>query len=241
MLNLPFEIISEDNSLLVINKPSGLIVNRSYTAKDKTLQDYLHEYLDIKLDTNTTPDTPEYVFYSRAGIVHRLDKDTSGVLLIAKNLEIFTYLQQQFKERLIRKEYIAVVFNKFEYDKVSVNAPIIRNPKSRYRFMVSRDGRKSYTTFEKLHEERYADRFLSTIRCLPKTGRTHQLRVHLCALNNPIVGDPIYSSKKSQKWVIDNLDITRMLLHAHKLSFISLDNNEVIFEAPIPSEFNNFM
>lgn len=241
MPNTPFKIIYEDEGLLVVNKFSGLIVNRSYTAKESTLQDYLFDYLNLTADNNALPDTPEYDFNNRAGIVHRLDKDTSGVLLVAKTLDMFTYLQYKFKERLVKKEYIAVVFNKFEYDKVSINAPIIRNPRSRYRFMVSKAGKEANTTFEKLHEGVYSDRFISTVCCFPKTGRTHQIRVHLCALNNPIVGDPIYSSKKNQKWVLDELNITRMLLHAYKISFTHSNGKEMVFKATIPSEFDTFM
>jgi 23S rRNA pseudouridine1911/1915/1917 synthase len=227
------QLIHEDDNLIVIDKPSGLIVNRSVTAKDITLQDIMCEYFSqAKIgQKNAEIDT----FSERCGIVHRLDKDTSGLLLIAKNEETFTYLQEKFKKREVQKEYIAVGFGEFKDERVRVAAPLARDPKNRTKFIVSKKGRESFTVVEKVKNIPIDEGWLCYVKVWPLTGRTHQIRVHMTALNHPIVGDKIYSSKNQLKRAAE-LGSTRMMLHAHKITF-----DEKTFTSEIPDELNNIV
>jgi 23S rRNA pseudouridine1911/1915/1917 synthase len=234
-------IIFEDNDLLVLDKPAGLVVNKSPTTPEGTLQDFLVEkYPDlfsVKLDKKQAaakaalPD-----FIDRAGIVHRLDKDTSGVIVVAKTPQAFSNLQKQFKSRGVQKEYIALVAGIIEDKKVEIEAPIGRNPKKGLKFAVVSSGRDAQTYVEKIEEVQIEGRKYSLIKVEPKTGRTHQIRVHLAAMNHPVAGDKLYSRRKDLK--DDDNIFGRMMLHAIKIGFKHPKSNEdVSFESPSPPEF----
>lgn len=208
------ETIYEDNFLLAINKPSGLVVNRSQTSQSNTLQDHFSENL-VEEDEE---------FNSRNGIVHRLDKDTSGILLVAKDNPTFIALQQQFKSREVVKEYDTLVYGEITDEEFEINVPLGRNPRNRIKYAVIEGGKESLTHFKKLKTYNF-EKFTAThLKCMPKTGRTHQIRVHLLAINHPIVGDSIYATKKQLDDSRENFG--RMMLHATSLEFTHPTTNE---------------
>ena len=230
------KVVFENENFIVINKPSGLVVNRSQTVKDTaTLQDYLNENIELESD-----DDLESEFNKRNGIVHRLDKDTSGIILVAKNDKYFTYLQSLFKERKIKKEYVAVVLGQVNEERFEIDAPIGRDPKSRFRFAIVRGEKESQTYFERIKLISESENNYTSLKCFPKTGRTHQIRVHLAAYGFPILGDKTYSSARDSE-LYENLGINRLMLHSKSVTFNDMNNEEFSFECEIPEEFSKFM
>jgi 23S rRNA pseudouridine1911/1915/1917 synthase len=233
------EKIYEDGSILVINKPSGLVVNRSNTNSGRTLQDILEDDYFLKSLKSTDDKDSEYV--SRSGIVHRLDKDTSGVLVAAKSLEVFQFLQREFKDRNTLKEYVAVVHGRVEDEVIEINAPLGRNPNTPLKIAVVSDGKPAFTKIERIKVIEIPvedDRLTYTlVKVMPKTGRTHQIRIHLAAIGHPIAGDPIYCSNNLLK--TDEGVFKRLMLHARFLGFTHPKTGEFQrFEAPLPNEFS---
>ena len=224
------EIIFEDENILVLNKPFGLVVNRSNTYKDLTLQDILDaRYLKQS-------DVVDEEFVRRSGIVHRLDKDTSGVIVVAKNPDSFYFLQRQFKERRTFKEYIAIVHGKVEDEVLEIDAPIARNPKNPLKIAIVSDGKNAFTRVEKVKIFNKEDVSYTFCKIFPKTGRTHQIRVHLSAVGHPVAGDVVYCAKNLLG--TDEKAFGRMMLHAHFLGFSNPQTNKFQrFEAPLPREF----
>jgi 23S rRNA pseudouridine1911/1915/1917 synthase len=222
------KIIFEDEDFLIINKPSGITVNRADTTKDElTLQDFLDKKdpLDESLDKETD-------FYQRHGIVHRIDKETSGILIVAKNLESFLNLQSQFKERKVSKTYIALVHGRVEPDEGDINVPVGRLPWNRKRFGVLAGGKEAITHFKVI--EKYNKQF-TLLELSPKTGRTHQIRVHLKYFNHPIFGDFLYAGRKTSR--DDRKILDRFFLHAKKITFFHpRTGKSVSFEAELPYE-----
>jgi 23S rRNA pseudouridine1911/1915/1917 synthase len=214
----PLNIVHEDDFLLCVNKPEGLVVNNSETSTDVTLQNMLFEYLAIP--------PGEDDFHSRCGIVHRLDKDTSGVLLVAKTVDSFENLQAQFKNREIEKEYLAVVYGSDLEPLFEIRAPIARNPKNRKKYAVVASGKEAFTKFEKIREFMLKGKRLTLLRVFPKTGRTHQIRVHLAAMGNPIVGDILYSGEIQYKHSKEMYG--RLMLHATRISFRHPQNSHPV-------------
>lgn len=231
MINGEIEIIYEDDALLVVDKPSGMIVNRSNTTREKTLQDFLDSYLNLETDSSKLGE----VFTRRSGLAHRLDKGTSGVLLIAKNPLVLKKLMKQFKRRVVNKEYIVLVHGKLKDPLIEVKAPLGRNPQNRLKFAVVREGKPAETMFRKLNfRQKY-----SLVSAKPKTGRTHQIRVHLSALGHPVVGDTLYTPRSIREE--DKEKFGRMMLHAHKIELIHpLSGKKVTYEANIPAEFKEY-
>jgi len=204
------KIVFQDDDILVINKPSGLVVNRAETVKEKTLQDWTEKKLKVKsakLEVNSD-------FINRSGIVHRLDKDTSGVMVIAKNAQSFIDLQKQFKQRKVIKKYLTLVHGQVEPKIGDIKLPLARNPSDRKKFSVRLEGRKSLTKYKVI--KIISD--LSFLEIEPRTGRTHQIRVHLKHIGYPLVSDPIYLGKK--RLAEDRQWCSRLFLHAFYLSFI---------------------
>lgn len=227
-------IIYEDEYLLVLNKPSGMVVNVSKTAWENTLQQYLEKKLATELG-NVDKDSE---YYSRSGLVHRLDKETSGVILAAKDEDTFRDLQAQFKSREVQKEYVALVLGQIEQEKIEINAPIARNPNKKISFAVVAEGKPAITTIEKIKDLSIDSMQMTLVHAFPKTGRTHQIRVHLAALNHPIVGDDLYAGRKRS--AITRSKFRRLMLHAHKITFTHPNSGEVVtFEAEPPSELSH--
>jgi len=224
--------VFENDSVFIFDKPAGLVINRSDTTPSGTLQDYIEENFNLDLIGGSE-------FCSRSGIVHRLDKDTSGVILVAKSEEAFLYLKSQFQNRTVHKEYVALVHGKITDKLIKINAPIKRNPTNRMKMGVTPTGRPALTDIELVGEVKIPDCGLqefSLLKAFPKTGRTHQIRVHLSALNHPVVGDKIYSTRKQLDSISDYFG--RMMLHAHKITFrLPVNQETVTYEAPLPKKF----
>lgn len=208
------EVIFEDNFLCVINKPSGMVVNDSGSAKGATVQ----QWFDDRRKKG------EGEFESKGGVVHRLDKDTSGVMVLAKTPETYEKLKVLFLERKAKKEYIALVHGRMTEKSGVVSVPIDRHPVVRIKFGVSANlSRTAVTEWEVKQEwEGYT---LVTLR--PLTGRTHQLRVHMQYLGHPVVSDRIYGLKKMLKRDMERCP--RLFLHARKLEI-----SNMTFEAKLP-------
>ena len=207
----------EDDDLLVISKDSGIVVHPSQNTKSTTLVDIL---------LNLYPKIKKIGETSRPGIVHRLDKGTSGLLVIAKNNSILVSLKDQFKKREVIKEYLAIV-NGNTKEKGIINAPIGRHPKDRKKRALISSGKEAITKYEKIINENG----LSLLKVKIQTGRTHQIRVHLSSIGHPIYGDKMYSKKfKSIN--------SRILLHSHRLKFKHPIKNKFIdIKDDIPKEF----
>jgi 23S rRNA pseudouridine1911/1915/1917 synthase len=225
------EIIYEDDNILVLNKPSGLVVNRSNTSVGETLQDILErDYLP-----NLKDETDEE-YKSRSGLVHRLDKDTSGVIVVAKNVESFYFLQKQFKERNVTKEYVALVRGRVEENDMEIDAPLARNPNSPLKYAIVSTGKPALTRIEKIKEIKVGEIYYTFLKVMPKTGRTHQIRVHLSAIGHSIAGDVIYCANNLLE--IDLKLFSRLMLHARILGFLNPKTLKFQrFEAPLPKDF----
>ncbi len=222
------KIIYEDENLVVLDKPAGITVNTSDTTKDeKTVQDFVAQINPLKDSEDKLSD-----FYLRNGIVHRIDKETSGILLVAKNKEAFENLQLQFKERRVHKTYIALVHGKVVSDTGEIIVPVGRLPWNRKRFGVLAGGKDAITSYKVI--ERFEKPF-TLLELNPKTGRTHQIRVHLKYFNHPIFADYLYAGRKTSR--DDRKILERVFLHAHKISFENPKSGEVMsFESPLPFE-----
>lgn len=198
-------IVFEDKTLLVVDKPAGMIINQAETTKGiVTLQDWLIKLKKIKLD--------------RAGIVHRLDKETSGLLVVAKTESTMQALQKQFKDRTVQKTYWCLVHGQVKPKEGEINAPINRNPFNRKRFGVFIGGREAKTEYQVLDYYSYQQLDLSLLAVKPKTGRTHQIRVHLKHLGYPLVADEWYAGRKTSQ--SDRQWCPRLFLHAKELCLI---------------------
>lgn len=255
MINLP--ILFEDDAMLVINKPPGIVVNRAESVKGETVQDFVEKYLSIVRPATVSIEKivqvgengePVYdhvrEFYDRAGIVHRIDKETSGILIIAKTVDAFIELQRQFKERVIHKTYVAIVHGKLVPDIGEIRAPVGRTPWNREHFGIVPGGKESVTRYRVQGtvtrvEGKKTEEF-SFVELAPETGRTHQIRVHLKYINHPILGDYLYAGRKTAR--DDRLWAPRVMLHAWKLSCMHpATQKELAFEAPIPDDMNSII
>lgn len=221
-------IIYQDPDILILDKPSGITVNNAETTRGQfTVQDYLEKNFSFSNPTNDESD-----FYKRAGIVHRIDKETSGILVVAKNKESFENLQLQFKERVVAKTYIALVHGHVDSQEGEISVPVGRLPWNRKRFGVLSGGREAITFYKVL--EKYQNPF-TLLELTPKTGRTHQIRVHLKYFNHPIFGDFLYAGRKTSR--DDRKVLDRFFLHAQKINFLHpKTGKKVEFESPLPLE-----
>lgn len=223
-------VLFEDSDIIAIDKPSAVVVNKAASVDTFTVQDWV-ESQDwfIKntgfIDNQLLPDaydyhygTPQEIFLQRAGIAHRIDKATSGILLIGKHPSALIQLLRIFRERIIKKQYVCLVHGRLPEQESVVNAPIGRSMKNRQRFTVTHDGRQAVTAYKLLSEYRNTKgEIFSLVQCQPKTGRTHQIRVHMKYLQCSIVGDPWYLGKRLYK--ADCLWCSRLFLHASQVSF----------------------
>src|SRR3989344_2070649 len=228
--NSRLKVIYEDECLLIVDKPEGVVVNKSLTVKGTTLQESIEQLIDF---TNSDSDSE---YYLRKGIVHRLDKETSGVILIAKDEDSFNFLQKQFKSREVYKEYRAVVYGKIDEKVFEINAPIKRDIKNRMKYSVSDSGKDAITTFYTLKNVNKGNNMYTCLKIEPKTGRTHQIRVHLSAIHHAVVGDVLYAPKKHLE--LSATDFNRMMLHAHKISILHPKEYKIMeFTANLPDTF----
>lgn len=208
-------VIFEDDSLVVINKPSRMVVNRAQSVKEETVQDWAEKkYQSSKIKDQKDEDD----FYNRAGIVHRLDKETSGLLIIAKNPIAFAHLQSQFKERQVKKKYLALAHGMLTPREGEISASVGRLPWNRERFGVLPGGRPSVTGYKVIsYFQNQYDKY-SLLEVAPHTGRTHQIRIHLKYLGFPVVSDEFYAGRKRARK--DREFCSRLFLHAAKISLL---------------------
>lgn len=254
-MNFKDLIIYEDSDVFVINKPSGLMVHADGKSKDKSLTDLILEAypdmvnvgepwqmkvespkIEVEPDVVEESETPPPQLIPRPGIVHRLDRETSGVMIIARTQKSFEFLKQQFQNRTIQKKYLAYVWGSVKEDKGTVDKPIGRST-SDFRMYSAQRGargllREALTDYKTLLRfEKEGEKF-SLIEAYPKTGRTHQIRVHMKYLNHPIMCDRLYARNKPCL-----LGFDRLALHAKAITFITLEGKALTIEAPTPDEF----
>lgn len=232
-------IVYEDTAVLVVNKPYGLLVHEDWQKADFTLVDWFLARCPEAKGVGEQTLTPDGKVLERSGVVHRLDRETSGVMILAKTAEAHIHLKAQFHDRLAKKEYRAFVYGRMHERWGTINRPIGRNTQN-FRLRSAQRGakgvlRSAVTDWERIGAGEYEGESFSYVKLMPKTGRTHQLRVHLKAVDRPIVQDLLYSGKKRE--ASNNLGLERLALHAHVLEITLPDGRGERFIAPVPAEF----
>ena len=223
--NIPLDIVYEDNDLLVVNKPKGMVVHPAAGNYDGTLVNALLYHCGDSLSGING--------VLRPGIVHRIDKDTSGLLIVAKNDESHKFLSGQIKEHSFTREYEAVVRGSVREDEGTVNAPIGRNPNDRKKMCITQKNSKEAVTHYSVIA-RYKG--YTHIRCILETGRTHQIRVHMASLGHPVAGDLVYGVKN------EKVAFEGQCLHAKKIGFVHPATGEYMeFDSELPEYFKNFL
>lgn len=218
--NIPLDIIYEDNDVIVVNKPQGMVVHPSAGHPDHTLVNALLYH------TRDLAASPEGF---RPGIVHRIDKDTSGLLMIAKNALSRDFLEKQLANKTNKRYYLAIVHGNFTEEEGKIDAPIGRNPNDRKKMAVVENGKNAVTHFKVLEQFKN----YSLIKCKLETGRTHQIRVHLAYIGHPVAGDPLYGPKKTLKG-------NGQFLHAEVLGFKHpKTGKELVFKVQPPQIFED--
>ena len=226
------DILYEDANILAINKPAGLIVHSDGRNEEETLADLLIEAFPEIKEVGEHWESPEGKVIYRPGIVHRLDRDTSGVLLVAKNQETYLFLKKQFQDRNISKKYHAFVYGNIKEEEGIIDKPIAKSKKD-FRQWSAQPGargtlRNAVTEFKVL--KRVGEYVF--LELSPKTGRTHQLRVHLKAIHHPILCDSLYAANREC-----GLGFKRLALHAWSIEFSTPDGKKHQVEAPYPEDF----
>lgn len=229
MLNLT--ILWENEDIMVINKPAFVVVNRADSIKGETVQDWAdREFKNLRIYESTNLGKDEEVFRKRSGVAHRLDKETSGCLLIAKNPPALKSLLRQFHDREIKKEYLALVHGQLTPSSGTIRLPLSRSRFDRGKMEIKYSGKMAETTW--LVEQYFSQTTL--VRLFPKTGRTHQIRVHLAHLGFPIFSDEKYLTKS--KIAADRLKLPFHFLHAQKIGFRDMTGGWQAVVAPLPEE-----
>mgnify|MGYP005950357675 CR=1 FL=1 len=222
--DIPLDIVYEDESLLVVNKPKGMVVHPANGNPDGTLVNAI-----LSICKNSLSGIGGEL---RPGIVHRLDKDTSGLIIVAKNDKAHINMSEQIKERNVKKTYIALVRGNVPEEEATINMPIGRSTKDRKKMAVTKNGKQAITHFKVL--KRYSKYTLLEIKI--ETGRTHQIRVHMAEIGYPVVGDAVYSNGKNE------FGIEGQMLHAYKLEFMHpITNKHMELTAPLPQYFEEIL
>ena len=211
------KIIFEDADLLVLDKPAGLVVHDGHGQTKATLVDWLTNYL---------PKSP--LKSERYGLLHRLDQDTSGVILVAKTETAFEYYKKLFAKHQLKKTYLTLVHGRVTPDRGLIQIPLARHLVQRTKFEPASTGRVAETEYQVEHHYRG----FTYLKAWPVTGRTHQIRVHFSSIGYPIVGDKVYGKA-------DKLD--RQFLHAHQIEFIGLNGEKLKFVSPLPQDLKKYL
>ncbi len=221
--NIPLDIVYEDNDIIIINKARGMVVHPADGNYTGTLVNALLYHCKDLSDINGV---------RRPGIVHRIDKDTTGLLVVAKNNKSHTFLADQIKEHKVSRIYTSLTEGIIEENSGTVNAPVGRHPVDRKKMAVNtKNGKEAITHFTVL--KRYSNTTL--VRCRLETGRTHQIRVHMAYIGHPVTGDPVYGRR-------DKRGLSGQALHAGELSIIHPSTGEAMnFFAPLPADFQNLL
>lgn len=225
-------VLFEDDSIIVLEKPSGWITNSAITTKDQpVIEDWLAKNFNFPIFND---------LLLRHGIVHRLDKETSGILIVAKTSQAFENLQAQFKERIIKKNYQSLVHGKVTPSDGLIKVDVGRLPWRRDRFGIIPDGRESETEYKTIKHFKNikTGEIYTHLLLIPKTGRTHQIRIHLKHIGFPVVGDNFYAGRKrsrnDRKWV------GRLFLHASSITFIHpISKEEIKIESDLPQDLRD--
>lgn len=222
--DIPLDIIYEDEDIIVVNKPQGMVVHPAPGNYTGTLVNALLYHCKDLSGINGV---------IRPGIVHRIDKDTSGILVVAKNDEAHNNLAAQFKEHSIKREYYALVNGKFVNTRGTIDKPLGRNKKDRLKIAIVEDGKRAVTHYEVL--EQYNTN-ISLVKCTLETGRTHQIRVHMASIGHPLIGDALYGLKKQK------FNLIGQALHAKTLGFIHPRFSTYIeFNSELPEYYNKLL
>lgn len=222
--NIDLDIVYEDEDLVVINKPKGMVVHPAPGVYTGTLVNGLLYHCKNLSGINGV---------IRPGIVHRIDKDTTGILVVAKNDDAHAFLSEQFKEHSIKREYYALVEGKFMKTEGSIDKPLGRHKRDRVKMAIVPDGKRAITHYEVL--EQY-DNGTSLVKCSLETGRTHQIRVHMASISHPLVGDTVYGLKK-QRYKLEG-----QVLHAKTLGFIHPTTKEYMeFDSKLPDYYEDIL
>ena len=222
--DIPIEIVYEDDDIIIVNKPQGMVVHPAPGNYEGTLVNAILYHCKGNLSSING--------VIRPGIVHRIDKDTSGILMIAKNNNSHNCLAGQLKDHSITREYEFICHGVFKEDNMTVDRPIGRNPKDRLKMAIVPNGKRAVTHFEVL--ERFNG--YTHVRARLETGRTHQIRVHAMSINHPLVGDPVYGPKNSK------IKLNGQALHAKKLGFIHPTTKEYVeFDSELPDYFQKLL
>ena len=236
--DIPLDIVFEDEYLAVINKPAGMVVHPGAGVQSGTLANAIAYHFEIEQSEDSNKQLE-----SRVGIVHRLDKDTSGLIVVAKTDKIHEALSEQFRERLVYKSYIALVHGSPDTNTGKIEAPIGRNKHNRLRMKVATHGRSALSLWKV--RKRYEKFTLLDVEI--KTGRTHQIRVHMGYINHPVVGDEIYNEGRDNTVADTNVrnaikSMGRFFLHAEKLSFAHpVTKEKQDFSVPLPPTLLSFL
>lgn len=217
--NIPIDIIYEDSDVIVVNKAKGMVVHPAPGNYNGTLVNaLLYHCTDLSSINGVI----------RPGIVHRIDKDTTGILVIAKNDEAHNKLSDQLKEHSMKREYYALVEGRIKANSGTIDKPLARSKKDRLKIAIVEDGKRAVTHYEVI--ERFKNTTL--VKCVLETGRTHQIRVHMSSIGYPLVGDPVYGFKKGK------FKCEGQMLHAKTLGFIHPRTNEYVeFTSELPENF----
>ncbi|MBP9748410.1 MAG: RluA family pseudouridine synthase [Candidatus Pacebacteria bacterium] len=233
---MKIKVLYEDSNILAIDKPSGISVHADGRSKAKTIADWvLKNYPKMKNvgEDEVYENKNIKTEIKKPGIVHRLDRETSGVLLLAKNEKTYQFLKQQFKDRAVKKTYIAIVNGHLKNDRGIINNPIGRSPTDFRRYLAGRGARgemrealTEYTVLKRIPK-------FTIVEVRPKTGRTHQIRVHMKYLNHPVVCDALYNPGAACP-----KGIKRLALHAKSIEFKSPKGDTIKVESKLPKEFS---
>lgn len=221
--DIPLKIVYEDSDVIVIDKSQGMVVHPAPGAQSGTLVNALLSHCTDLSGINGV---------SRPGIVHRIDKDTSGILIVAKNDNAHNKLALQLKDHTMNRIYVALVEGRIRADEGTIDAPLARHPVERIKVAVVKDGRRAVTHYKVL--ERFENNTL--VECKLETGRTHQIRVHMLHIGHPLVGDPVYGYKKQR------FNLQGQMLHAKTLGFIHPATEKYMeFSSPLPEYFEKVL
>jgi len=226
------EILYEDADMLVVNKPAGLVVHSDGKTDEPSLADWILEKYPETKEVGEPSRTREGEIIYRPGIVHRLDRETSGVMLVAKTQKGFESLKKQFQEHEIKKEYHAFVYGEMKTDKGTIDRPIGRSNKDFRMWSAQRGARGELR--EAITEYKVVSRKdgYSFVHVFPKTGRTHQIRVHFKAISNPLVSDSLYAPNRE-----NTLGFKRLALHSYQTTFTDISGAIQTVTAPYPEDF----
>lgn len=229
---MDISVIYEDNNILAINKPAGIVIHSDGRTREPTLAGWVAEHYPSIRGVGEGIKLASGKEISKHGIVHRLDRDTSGVMIIAKNQESFLFFKKQFQNREVQKTYKAIVYGRIKEKRGVIDKPIGKSRNDFRQWSAEKDARGVLRGATTEYELLKSTKDFSYLSLYPKTGRTHQIRVHLKSIGHPVLCDKLYASKRPCEG-----GLSRMALHAFAISINTPDGISVTIEAPLPKDF----